>query len=311
MYPELPDATASDLATGEPRAVRADADPDVALEWLRREQFAAAPVRESDGTLVGYVATEALGETVEASELADRIDAHTTPLEEAPFLPADTDFATVTDTLATEPFCFVGDIDDPGVLTRADLNRLEVYVHLYALLFEFETRLRSRISETGIDWEERLYPDQLEDVDERADRQEGLEPPRIHYLSVPQLAQVVQRTDQLREELELGDEQTARERLERIVSLRNDVFHPKDIVHSQETAAFSGRDAVAVAEIYDRLRDLVEQLVELTERESTGVPRPEGETPPAVWTPDADPEGVPAEEPAPDDCSTDERPAEK
>lgn len=309
MYPELPKATAGDLGTGEPRAVRAGADPEVALEWLRRERFAAAPVREQDGTLVGYVATERLGAKADEDELAERIDAHAARLEEAPLLPAEADFATVTDTLATEPFCFVGDADEPGILTRADLNRPAAYVHLYALLFEFETRLRTRIEEAGVDWEARLYPDQLEEVDERADRQEGLEPPRVHYLSVPQLAQVLQRTEQLRSELELGSEQTARERLERIVSLRNDVFHPKDIVHSQETAAFSGRDAVAVAEIYDQLRELVDRLAEVTERDTTGVPRPEGETPPAVWTPDAD--GGPVDEPSPDDGSADERPAEK
>ena len=310
MYPELPRAAAGDLATGEPRAVRAGADPGVALEWLRSERFAAAPVRETDGTLVGYVATEALGAVADAGGLAERVDAHADPIEEAPHLPADAEFGTVTDTLAAEPFCFVGDRENPGLLTRADLNRPAAYVHLYALLFEFETRLRSRISAADVDWEDRLYPDQLEEVDERDDRQEGFEPPRIHYLSVPMLAQVVQRTDRLRSELELGDQQTARECLERIVALRNDVFHPKDLVHTQETAAFSGRDAIALAELYDRLRELVDRLAELTERDEAGVPRPEGETPPAVWTPQSDPDGGPSEEPTPDN-GVDERPAEE
>lgn len=309
MFPELPDATAGDLATGEPYSVRADAAPEPALEWLRHERFAAAPVREADGALVGYVTAEGLTAAADDGAFADRVDAHAAPLEEAPFLPADADFGTVTNTLAADPFCFVGDDENPGLLTRADLNRPAAYVHLYALLFEFETRLRRRIEDTGVDWEERLYPDQLEDVDERAERQEGLEPPRLHYLSVPMLAQVVQRTDRLRSELDVGSEQTARERLERIVDLRNDVVHPKDLVHTQETAAFSGRDAVALAEIYDQLRELVDRLAELTEWEGTAVPRPEGETPPAVWTPEADPDGGPAEEPTPDAGGVDEPPA--
>jgi CBS domain-containing protein len=293
MYPEVPAATADDIATTAPAVLRADADPADALHWLEEQNLAVAPVRDADGTLVGYVPAEPLAEAV-GGEGDDRLAAHVEPLDGATFLSSDASFGAVTDALAAEPFCFVGDRTDPGVVTRVDLNHPTAYVHLYALLFEFETRLRTRIVEAGVDWEERLYPDQLETIEERQAHQEGLEPPRIHYLSVPMLGQVVQRTEALREELGFDSESEAQERFERIVHLRNDVFHPKDIVHTRETAAFSGRDAIAVAEIYEQLRELVNRLGERTERGAADVPRPDTETPPAVWTPEDDIDDVEA-----------------
>lgn len=90
-------------------------------------------------------------------------------------------------------YCVVADggeveeITDPG-MTRTDLNSPAAFVHCYAVLFAFETRLRALVAESGVDWEAELYGDQFETGDERAATDTASAHSRLHYASLAMLA---------------------------------------------------------------------------------------------------------------------------
>lgn len=286
---ETPSATAAALSTPDPTVLRADADPEEALSWFESRQYGVAPVRTSEGEVAGYVAASDLAaiDAAEGEPFADELRAHTDPLDDATVLAPDTRFGDVLDALARDPFCFVDETGAPNgvpdaVLTRTDLNRPAAFVHLYAVLFAFETRLRALVAESGVDWEERLYPEQIETIDERAAAHRSDAHSRLHYTSLAMLAQITQRSE-VRETLGFDSESEAKERLTALVALRNDVCHSRDLVHARETAPFAGRDAVALADEYELLDRLVDRLADHTKEGTAGVPRAEGESPPPVW----------------------------
>ena len=285
---DTPSATAAALSTPGPTVLRADADPADALSWFASKQYGVAPVRTESGEAIGYVPASALAAADEDGTLADELRDHAEPFEEATVLRPDAAFGETADALAREPFCFVADggavegVPD-AVLTRTDLNSPPTFVHCYATLFAFETRLRALIAESGVDWEAKLYGNQIDTVDERVATDTTDTHTRLHFTSLAMLTQVAGRSESLRSSLGFDDETEAKERLTGLVELRNDVCHSRDLVHARGTEPFEGRDAVGLAHAYGLLADLVDRLAGLTEKGAAGVPRPEGEAPPPVW----------------------------
>jgi hypothetical protein len=285
---DTPSATAATLSTSDPTVLRADADPADALSWFESKQYGLAPVRTDAGDVIGYVPAAALAAAETDGSLTGELRDHAEPFAHATVLGPETDFGEVVDALAREPFCFVADggavegVPD-GVLTRTDLNSPAAFVHCYGALFAFETRLRALVAESDTDWKGALHTEQVERIEERvAVSDSGAHDP-LHYTSLTMLAQVAQRTASLRESLGFDSENEAKERLSGLVELRNDVCHSRDLVHARGTELFEGRDAVALADAYGLLVDLVDRLSGVTEEGAAGVPRAEGETPPPVW----------------------------
>lgn len=258
MLEGTPGATARDLMTPDPDARHEETAAPEAVEWLDRNQYEQAPVTDGDAH-VGFVEVDRLrGATGPLRE-------HAEPLTMDRLITPETPFGDVVTALVERPCYFLGagaTVD--GVLTRADLNKPAAYVHLYARLYEFETGLRDHVARVEADWTAHLADDQVTDIADRARDQRGLELDRLHYASLRHLCMVAQRSDAVRSSLGYDDESAARRDLGRVVRLRNDVAHPKAILHSETTDRFAGRDVVDLEADYRLLTGLAGHLDDLT-----------------------------------------------
>jgi hypothetical protein len=153
---DTPSATTGAPATPDPRVLRADADPADALAFPESRQYGVAPVRTEAGEPAGYVAAADLAATDENRALEGALCDHTAPFDRPTVLAPGADFHETVDALARDAFCFVADggevkVIPDVVLTRTDLNSPAAFVHCYAVLFAFETRLRALVAESGVD----------------------------------------------------------------------------------------------------------------------------------------------------------------
>lgn len=150
--------------------------PDVAISdvffELMANDYEAGPVYTDPGSqtgVQGFVSRESIRSN-EGDTVADQI----MPLDDSSLLTPSTHLSTVIDRLAEHRFQFVGDSGDvEGIITRFDLNREPVYLHLFDCFSDFEIGLRKLIRREAPEWDsktdvhissrpaERLYADRL------------------------------------------------------------------------------------------------------------------------------------------------------
>lgn len=144
---------------------------DVFFELMAND-YEAGPVytdSEAKTSVQGFVSRESIRSN-EGDTVADQI----MPLDDASLLTPSTHLSTVIDRLAERRFQFVGHPGDvEGIITRFDLNREPVYLHLFDCFSDFEIGLRQLIRREAPEWDretdvhissrpaERLYADRL------------------------------------------------------------------------------------------------------------------------------------------------------
>lgn len=220
---------------------------------LHYRDFDAALVFEDPENRVGlqgYVSRQQL-KSGEGAALSGRIEA----LDDGILLSPDAGMDSLIESLGTHRFQFVGAPENvEGVVTRFDLNRLPVFLHLFDRFSEFEIGLRNLIREELPDWEEQTS------VYVHSQRDDELYHDKLAMASLSNLIDIVDEGDldtEIRRDIR-GYDVT----LEDLESLRNKVAHYNPIIHTMGGSSEHSdeRDAPQLRSEYRLLSDSIAGL---------------------------------------------------
>lgn len=254
----------TDIMTHDPMSFyHSDNVHDVYLTLVKND-YDAAPVRERGSEdCLGLVSKADLT----GADTGTLTDGYMESIEESQLIAIGASFEETVDRLRNRRFCLVGSEDDVrGIVTRFDLNSMEVYFHLYAKFARFEIGLRNAIRDHGIDWEEALIEGGVKwkDVKDRkekySDKSEVSEDV-LDTLLLSDLIKIVENSE-LRdalgfEESELGVRPSA------VNDLRAAVAHYQPLIHTMDTMSWTKRRTTGdFAEIYDALNECLGRFEE-------------------------------------------------
>lgn len=258
------DIGVTDIMTQDPMSFYpSDNVHDVYLTLVKND-YDAAPVREHGSEdCLGLVSKADLT----GADTGTLADGHTENIDEGQLIEVGASFEKLVDRLRNRRFCLVGSEDDVrGIVTRFDLNSIEVYFHLYAKFARFEIGLRNAIRDYGIDWEEALIDGGVKwkDVKDRkqkySDKSE-VSKDVLDTLLLSDLIKIVENSE-LRdalgfEESELGVRPSA------INDLRAAVAHYQPLIHTMDTMSWTKRRTTGdFAEIYEALNESLGRFAE-------------------------------------------------
>lgn len=207
-------------------------------------------INEKD-TLQGFVSRQQLRSTQ-----SDRLGGRMQELSDETLIKPNAGLGEVIETLGSRRFVFVGVRSSvEGVVTRFDLNRLPVYLHLFDCLSELEIGLRNLIRENIPDWENQT------DVYVRTRGSNEIHRDKLSTAQLSSLVEIVKETGN--EFLIRRDITGYSVSLDDIVTLRNAVAHYNPIVHTMgggSTLDSEIRSAVQLQKEYDFLNDCAEGL---------------------------------------------------
>lgn len=241
------------IMTENPKAYSVEETPaDTYLDLLYRDFDAALvckdPMIESE--VRGFVSRGAL-QLNDAKSLEEVVK----PLKEGDLLGADDHLSEVIKSLETERFSFVGRLDEiRGIVTRFDLNRLPVYLHLYDCFSEFEIGLRQLIRREFPDWESKT------DVPVFSSKSRDLVTDK---LTTAQLSELIDIAEDLELVSVLRPISNTSIELDHLRKLRNDVAHYNPIVHTMsdgDTLHDDERGAPQLSREYEILQQCIEHL---------------------------------------------------
>ncbi|QOS13603.1 putative S-adenosylmethionine-dependent methyltransferase (plasmid) [Haloferax gibbonsii] len=251
------DIGATDIMTQDPRSFYPSDDVHDVYIALVKNDYDAAPVRERGSEdCLGLVSKAELT----GADTGTLADGYINEIDESRLIPATASFEETLEKLRSRRFCLVGSEDDVrGIVTRFDLNSMEVYFHLYAKFARFEIGLRNAIRDHRVDWEEALMDGgtDWEEVKYRKGKySEKTEVSRdvLDTLLLSDLIKIVENSE-LRESLdfeksELGVHPSA------INDLRVAVAHYQPLIHTMDTISWTKRRTTGdFGDVYDALND--------------------------------------------------------
>lgn len=250
------------IMTKNPATFYADDDVHDVYVNLIRNDYDAAPVRDREsGEWIGLISRANLT-SADSGTLAD---GDITAFDDDRLLSFDATFEETLERLRSRRFCLVGTRDDVrGIVTRFDLNSIEVYFHLYAKFARFEIGLRNAIRDRNVDWEEALLDggtdrDRIKKINEEYRAKGALAQDVLDMLYLSELIKIVENSEIAIkvgiEELESGVT------LSDINSMRGAVAHYQPIIHTLDTIDLSRRrTADGFGDIYDGLNECIEKL---------------------------------------------------
>lgn len=214
------------------------------LDKMDEFSFDIAPI-EISGHIRKYVRRKDLREVSET----DRIIDHAQPLEEDDFLgtevpvvdpsPDSRDLLNILNN-RDKRFAFIVEDGVEGIVTHADLNKIQAGVPLYQLISEFEEAacdLIDREIEHGR-WLSYLDDNERGDVEElyQEAKDENADLRLVDCLNTRQIKEIIQEYDLLEQ---LGfEEEKAEDVLDEIEYLRNDVMHQRPVVGEHSFSEF-------------------------------------------------------------------------
>ncbi|MFD1513460.1 hypothetical protein [Halomarina rubra] len=245
--------TARATMTEDPVSYGPDESSTAAYIDLMQDDYDAGLVRSEEGSsgVSGYVSRESLrlGSDQPVSECQKRLTGRVT-------IPGDAHISDVVERLGRERFLFVENVTGvEGVVTRFDLNRLPVYLHLYDCFSEFEIGLRNFVRENVSDWRE------------RGDVRVGTTPTTdlvSDELTTAQLSDLIEIVEESGVRSELGLEYSDSS-IDDLRKLRNAVAHYNPIVHTMgDTPTWdeARRGAPQLASEYALLQSSISELGE-------------------------------------------------
>ncbi len=220
---------------------------------LHYRDFDAALVFEDPekrSGLLGYVSRQRL-RSEKGETLTDRYQ----KLDPDILLAPDSGIQSLIESLATHRFQFIGSPESvQGIVTRFDLNRLPVYLHLYDRFSEFEIGLRNLIRSELPNWDEETS------VYVRSHRNTDLFHDKLATASLSDLVDIVTEAGldtQIRRDIR-GYEIT----LDDLVTLRNMVAHYNPIVHTMGGSS-EHSDKRDAAQLWAEYRLLIDSIAGL------------------------------------------------
>jgi CBS domain-containing protein len=256
------DIGVADIMTQDPVSFYLDDDVHDVYLALVRYDYDAAPVRDRDSEACLGLVSKADLTGADTGTLADE---YIKEIDESGLVPVTASFDETLNQLRGRRFCLVGTEDDVrGIVTRFDLNSMEVYFHLYAKFARFEIGLRNAIRDYGIDWEEALMNAGIdwEDVKDRNDK----------YSEKSEVAQDVLDTLLLSDLIKIVENSTVGKatgfeqsnlgiRPSSINDLRVSVAHYQPLIHTMDTMSWTKQRTTGdFGDTYDALNDCLETL---------------------------------------------------
>lgn len=256
------DIGVTDIMTQDPLSFYPDDDVHDVYLTLVRNDYDAAPVRDRKSEdCLGLVSKAELT----GADTGTLADGYIKEIDESRLIPVTASFDETLKQLRGRRFCLVGTEDDVrGIVTRFDLNSMEVYFHLYAKFARFEIGLRNTIRDYGIDWEDALIDAGIDwkDVKDRNKK----------YSEKSEVAQDVLDTLLLSDLIKVVENSTVREaigfeqsnigvRPSSINDLRVSVAHYQPLIHTMDTMSWTKqRTTGEFCDVYDALNDCLETL---------------------------------------------------
>jgi len=242
------------MMTEKPRGYGLDEPVSKTYINLHYLDFDAALVFEDPDQrsgLTGFISRQQL-----RSAPGDRLRHQATELSSEYLIDPDASLADLINRLGSHRFVFVGERNDVrGIVTRFDLNRLPMFLHLFDCFSELEIGLRSLIRKELSDWEEQS------DVHVRRRGSLELHRDRLSMAKLSTLVKIVRECDI--EQLVRRDIAGYRVTLDNVVNLRNAVAHYNPIVHTMgggSTLDTEVRNAAQLQKEYQFLNDCIAGL---------------------------------------------------
>jgi CBS domain-containing protein len=251
-----------DIMTGDPISFYADNDVHDVYLVLVRNDYDAAPVRERESERCLGLVSKADLTGADTGTLAD---GYIKEIDESRLIPVTATFGETVDQLRDRRFCIVGEEDDiRGIVTRFDLNSMEVYFHLYAKFARFEIGLRNAIREFGVDWEDALMDGGVswKDIKKRNEKYSQKSEVAQDVLDTLLLSDLIKIVGNSTLRDELGFEQSnLGVRPSSINDLRASVAHYQPLVHTTDTMSWTKRRTAAdFGDRYDALNECLNTL---------------------------------------------------
>lgn len=261
MARNLYDCTASELATQSVETLSKDTSNSEAANWFEETGYDAAPVYISEDP-IGFVHKD----DVSTKEENIAIEESLTPLTIEYIISGDTTFLGMVSALIEKPVYFLGghrQVD--GILTRADLNTTPARIYLFDRITYLEETLRELILDRIPDWKATLNEeDIIKEIEKRyaeaQDANVALE--EIHYTQFSTLCTIVSSVKECWVACGFSRERKAKDRLNDIRELRNDVAHANLIVENTDSSGFlnAGRTTENFYEVLESINDVLNSL---------------------------------------------------
>ncbi len=252
------------VMTGDPMSFYPDDDVHDVFLALVRNGYDAAPVRERGSEhCVGLVSKAELTGT----DTGTLNEGYVKTIDESRLLPVTASFEETVDRLRKRRFCLVGSEDDVrGIVTRFDLNSMEVYFHLYAKFARFEIGLRNLIRDYEINWEDALInggvPNrEIRNRTEMYSKKSEVARDILDTLLLSDLIKIVEHS-KVQDEVGL-DTPKYGVHLDSINELRAAVAHYQPLIHTLDAESLTRQRTVRnFGDIYDTLNDYLLVLEE-------------------------------------------------
>lgn len=252
----------TDIMTQDPVSFYPDNNVHDVYLALIRNDYDAALVRDRDsGACLGLVSKAELT----GADTGTLADGYIKEIDESRLIDTTASFDETVNRLRERRFCLVGTENDVrGIVTRFDLNNMEVYFHLYAKFARFEIGLRNAIRDYDIDWEDTLIDAGIDwkDVKSRNAR----------YSEKSEVAQDVLDTLLLSDLIKIVENSPVSDAIEfqesnlgvrpsSINDLRGSVAHYQPLIHTMDTVSWTKQRTTGdFGDVYDALNNCLETL---------------------------------------------------
>lgn len=229
-----------DIMTQDPMSFYPDDNVHDVYLSLERNNYDAAPVRARDNKQCIGLVSKAELTGADAGTLADN---YINEIDESQLIPITSPFDETLNQLRQQRFCLVGAKDDVrGIVTRFDLNSMEVYFHLYVKFARFEIGLRNTIRDYGIDWEDALMDagiswKRVKELREEYSEKSEVTQDVLDTLLLSDLIKIVENST-IQEEIGLNQPNLG-VRLSTINNLRTPVAHYQPLIHTMDTTTWT------------------------------------------------------------------------
>ena len=221
-------------------------------EWMNYQDYHAAPLYNRQDEPVGYVRREHIVDT--ERPIRDYQNDFGVDI----ILSTEASFKMVLDALCQNYFYFLGGADElAGIITRADLNKSPVYIHLYERITRFEMILRDHLTNSLDDWTQFLKDGRVGHIEGRRKSQSDAALELINYTSFSDLITIACESGEWRN---LGYDSTgeAEADLRAITDLRNDVAHRKLILYQDKIN--NEMDSRDVDDLFRTYKNLIQKI---------------------------------------------------
>lgn len=256
------DIVVTDIMTQNPLSFYHDDNVHDVYLTLVRNDYDAAPVRDRGSEdCLGLVSKAELT----GADTGTLADGYIKEIDESRLVPITASIDEALKRLRGRRFCLVGTEDDvQGIVTRFDLNSMEMYFHLYAKFAQFEIGLRNAIRDYGVDWEDALVEagidwKYIKDRNEKYIEKSDVAQDVLDTLLLSDLIKIVKNSKVSGtigfEQSNLGVQPSS------INDLRVSVAHYQPLIHTMDTMSWTKQRTTGdFGDIYDALNDCLETL---------------------------------------------------